>query len=300
MRFAAGGARRRGGIFGEVGMKLKFLGTGAAEGVPAEFCNCAVCREVRRRGPAEYRTRSQVLVDGVLSIEFPPDAYCHALRFGIDYSRLRYVLVTHSHMDHFYAHDFILRGYKYAPGTAEPMRVYGNEEVKKVFDECTRREMRPDVLPNVPFTVVAPYCPVSLGEDYRVLPLPARHTREERALVYLIEGGGRRYLHLTDTCGLEDEAIGFLQDYLGGAAVDFASFDCTFLFRTAGRNARHMGLEDADALRSEFLRRGIADGHTVCAITHFSHSSAPFSEAVERAGREYQFLPAYDGMEAEF
>ena len=121
-------------------MKLKFLGTGAAEGVPAEFCSCEVCREVRRRGPAEYRTRSQVLVDGVLSIECPPDAYCHALRFGIDYSALRYILVTHSHMDHFYAHDFVLRGYKYAPGTSEPLRIFGDEEVKRVFDECTRRE----------------------------------------------------------------------------------------------------------------------------------------------------------------
>ena len=31
-------------------MKILYLGTGAAEGVPAVFCNCDTCREARRRG----------------------------------------------------------------------------------------------------------------------------------------------------------------------------------------------------------------------------------------------------------
>ena len=284
----------------EVFMKLKFLGTGAAEGVPAEFCDCEVCREARRRGEREFRTRSQVLVDGVLSVDFPPDAYCHSLRFGVDFSKLRYLLVTHSHMDHFYAHDFVLRGYKYARGLSAPLQIYGNGEVKRVFDECTRREMRPDVLPGLPFSVVEPFVPVEFG-GYRAVPLRARHARGECALVYLVEGGGRRYLHLTDTCGLPDDSLDFLERYLADRGpVDFAAFDCTFLFRAGGPGARHMGLPDADALRAELCRRGVADGHTACAITHFSHNSAPLSEEVERAGREYGFLPAFDGMEAEF
>ena len=31
-------------------MKLQFLGTGAAEGIPAVFCECEACEEIRRRG----------------------------------------------------------------------------------------------------------------------------------------------------------------------------------------------------------------------------------------------------------
>ncbi len=29
-------------------MKIKYLGTGAAEGIPALFCRCAICNEARK------------------------------------------------------------------------------------------------------------------------------------------------------------------------------------------------------------------------------------------------------------
>lgn len=122
-------------------MKIQFLGTAAAEGVPAMFCNCDICKNIRALGAGEYRTRTQVFIDGELSVDFPPDAYAHMAAYGVDFSAIRYLLVTHSHMDHFYAHDFILRGYKYAAEmAAEELTIYGNREVCDVFRECTRRE----------------------------------------------------------------------------------------------------------------------------------------------------------------
>ena len=84
-------------------MKIQFLGTAAAEGVPAMFCNCPVCGGVRALGQAEFRTRTQVLIDGKLSVDFPPEAYFHSLKYGFNCADIRYLLVTHSHMDHFYA-----------------------------------------------------------------------------------------------------------------------------------------------------------------------------------------------------
>ena len=45
-------------------MKLKYLGTAAAEGIPAMFCECNNCKEARRRGGRDLRTRSQALIDG--------------------------------------------------------------------------------------------------------------------------------------------------------------------------------------------------------------------------------------------
>ena len=63
-------------------MKLQFLGTGAAEGIPAVFCECEACEEIRRRGETEYHSRAQFLLDDTIGIDFPPDAYAHGLRFG--------------------------------------------------------------------------------------------------------------------------------------------------------------------------------------------------------------------------
>ena len=45
-------------------MEIKYLGTAAAEGVPAMFCNCSFCNAVRSAGRGEVRTRTQVLIDG--------------------------------------------------------------------------------------------------------------------------------------------------------------------------------------------------------------------------------------------
>ncbi len=281
-------------------MYLQFLGTGAAEGAPALFCQCDTCKELRKRGEKEFHTRSQYLIDGVLGIDFPPDAYYHALRFHVDLSAMRYLLVTHSHMDHFYAHDFILRGYKYADGREMPLTIYGNEEVVKVFQECTRREMKPSVAENFKVVEVSPFQPFSCGE-YVVTPLLANHGNTETALVYLLEKGDKAYLHLTDTGRLPKSTLNYLEAYCrsDGKKIDFVTFDCTFLTHTAGEISRHMGLGDNKAMQEEFLRRAIADEHTRYAITHYSHNSAPFSERLQAAEKEYGYLAAYDGTTVE-
>ena len=70
-------------------MKVTYLGTGAAEGIPALFCNCEYCKGVKKRGGKEVRSRAQVIVDGELSIDFPPDAFYHGGVLGADLSRIR-------------------------------------------------------------------------------------------------------------------------------------------------------------------------------------------------------------------
>ena len=87
-----------------------------------------------------------MLIDTELMIDFPPESYYHAMRFGIDLSAVRTLLVTHSHTDHFYAQEFVNRGYKFAEGIAsEFLDIYGNGEVLSVYEEGTRREMRDGV-----------------------------------------------------------------------------------------------------------------------------------------------------------
>ena len=41
-------------------MKIAYLGTSAAEGIPALFCHCDVCRYARKYKGKNVRTRSQV------------------------------------------------------------------------------------------------------------------------------------------------------------------------------------------------------------------------------------------------
>ena len=54
-------------------MLIDFLGTGAAEGIPAIFCRCAICENARRVKNKEIRMRTGVVIDKTLLIDFSPD-----------------------------------------------------------------------------------------------------------------------------------------------------------------------------------------------------------------------------------
>ena len=105
-------------------MKLRYLGTAAAEGVPAVFCPCPACAHARKVGGKEVRTRSGAIVDDALKLDFPGDAYMQALKWGLDYSKLQHVLITHTHRDHFCPGEFENRfkPFSQLPEDAAPLR----------------------------------------------------------------------------------------------------------------------------------------------------------------------------------
>lgn len=277
-------------------MQITYLGTGAAEGIPALFCNCEFCRYARAN--KIVRSRSGVLLDGELAIDFSPDSFYHEAFLGADLSAIKYLLVTHSHMDHFYAHDFILRGYKYAEKlTAPVLELYGNQDVLDVFSECTRRELLPDVRNAIALKKASPFETVQFG-DWQIFTLKARHSSPE-PLLYLVERGGKRYLHLTDTGLLPEEDYRFLARSCRGA-IDLITFDCTFLWSPPSPNGRHMNLQENMQVLARLNELGLVHDRTKCVITHFSHNGNPTEEALKRAEETYGVIAASDGLTLDF
>lgn len=274
-------------------MKIEFLGTGAAEGVPAIFCSCGICNLIRTLDRSEYRTRSQVLIDGVISIDFPPEAYVHSLERGVNLSNLKHLFVTHSHMDHFYAHDFILHGYKYAELGESALNIYGNSEVYNVFNECTAREMREEVRQTIKFFNLKPYEIVET-DGYKVIALPANHKTKEDSLLYYIERDGKGYLHLHDTYILDKKCFEFLAER--GASCRAVAFDCTFADKASNENSRHMSIYDNMKMKEDMLSFGIIDGDTRLIITHFSHNANPTRARLKTLEEKYGVTAAYDGF----
>lgn len=278
-------------------MKIRYLGTGAAEGFPAVFCNCGNCLRARKDLAAEMRTRSQAVVDGDLLIDFPPDTYVHAMNAGLDLSAVGTLLVTHSHTDHFYAQELVNRGYKFARGMRkETMDIYGNEEVLSVFEEGIRREIRPDVRRGLRFHAVHAYCDFSAGA-YRVLTLPARHGEKEEALLFCVQKEGRTLLWLNDTGPLYDEVYPFLAEK--GICADLVSFDCTFGDEIQPSSERHMNIYQNIEAREKMHKFCLVKPETKYYVTHFSHNAAPFRERMENVAGRYGFIAAHDGCEAE-
>ncbi len=269
-------------------MKLTYLGTAAAEGFPALFCRCPFCQEARRLGGKNIRTRSQSLINGDLLIDLSPDTYHHFLNGGIEGDRIRYLLITHPHADHFYPKELFLRQAPHAQGMREEtLQIVGSPAALSALGEIP-----PGVLP----APISAYETLSLGE-YRVTALPARHAEGEGvALIYVIEGE-KTVLYAHDTAFPYDEVL----DYIAKKKwiFDLISLDCTLVDSAPG-SLRHMGLMDNERLLHHLEEMGAVAPQTLRYVNHFSHNGNPLFDRLEGVAAEYGFLASYDGCEVEF
>ncbi len=269
-------------------MKLQYLGTAAAEGVPAFFCGCEHCRYAQRVGGVEMRTRSGAMVDDGLKIDFGPDTLAHMYRYCLDFSHLEHVLITHSHEDHFTPADIAYRrkGFCHPPEDAAPLRIYGNEAVCRRVDEMN--------VPGVESCLMTPFAPTPVG-PWTVSALKAVHMigSDEQPLFYLVEREGKSLLYAHDTDEFPEEDL----EFLAGRRIDCVSLDCTNGVKHFDYRG-HMGVENNLRMRDKMLENGAADRHTRFICSHFSHNGlAPYAR-VKEAARGMDV--AYDGMVVEF
>ena len=177
-------------------MKITYLGTAAAEGWPALFCNCEYCKNAKKLGGKNIRTRSQALINNDLLIDFPADSYMHMLKTGYDMSAVKHCFVTHSHIDHFEPTDLVMRiDSCYAHNMTEPyMHFYGNAKVMSRFDRFVGSLGEEPNPPSVTLTEIEAYQTV-YADNYRVTPLRAYHAESESAFIYLVEDGEKILLY---------------------------------------------------------------------------------------------------------
>ena len=90
-------------------MKIQYLGTAAAEGYPALFCECENCTKAKKLGGKNIRSRSQALIDDKLLIDYNADTNLHYITHKFNLPNIKHCLITHGHHDHFYPMDLLAR-----------------------------------------------------------------------------------------------------------------------------------------------------------------------------------------------
>ncbi|MEG0691529.1 MAG: MBL fold metallo-hydrolase, partial [Oscillospiraceae bacterium] len=251
-------------------MKIKYLGTAAAEGWPAVFCRCDACVKAAKLKGKNIRTRSQMLINEDLLIDFPAESYYRAVVNDIDLSAIKFLLVTHSHSDHFYPQELVLRGGCYAHDMTSPkLKIFCNKYVKEDFDRCTKKELEAVVADTLEWHIIEPFDQFEIG-TYKITALPAKHTRVENDLLFLIESEGKFLLYCNDTGRLYENVYAYLKD--NSILLDMVSFDCTGGPIENGEESGHMGFADNIVVREKLKALGVVHKDTQYTITHFSHN----------------------------
>lgn len=280
-------------------MKIQYLGTAAAEGTPALFCNCKICTRARELGGKEFRTRSQALIDGNLLIDFPADTYMHCLNNGIDLTTIKNVLITHNHSDHLYVDDIVMRFPGFSnQGEENPITFFGTHGVMQAINgHIYRKNYNPSAW--IKTQALVYYQPEMVGE-YRVTALEAVHDQGACPAIYIIENpAGKRLLYAHDTDYFKDSVWAYLEQ--NPMHFDFVSLDCTNGNMKKVDYIGHMSLDVNIRVKERLMQIGCADEKTVFCCNHFSHNAddvlyETFAPLAEKEG----FLTSYDGMEVSF
>lgn len=276
-------------------MRFQYLGTAAAEGWPALFCECEACTEAKRRGGRELRSRSGAIIDGTLLIDLNPDLYMQKLALGLNLADVRDIVITHGHEDHLYPqhlqHLSEVCAKREDPHT---VHVYASQLViDMILKEIGRCE---SAIQTLEFHACVPGDKVVTSAGYTVTVLKAEHGMTD-AQCFMIRKDGKSVLYAHDTEMLLPEAWESLKRDAEGT-LDLVSLDCTngplphFYYG-------HMGFDDNEEFREKLEAEGLAGRGTVYVLNHFSHNGHMlYKEASERMEPK-SFLIAYDGMELE-
>ena len=274
-------------------MKLKYLGTAAAEGIPALFCNCEVCKNALKVRGKEIKTRSQAIIDDTLLIDFPADTYMHILNYGLDLRKVHHCIVTHSHSDHFYPNDFWCRLKGIANDIEEkPINVYvtapGYQKAEATLADDSHGE-------RLEFHLIREFEPFEAG-GYRIIPLKANHDPKTEPVFYIIEKDGKSILYANDTGVFPDCTWEYLANYK--KKFDLVSLDCTAMLLEGWRDS-HMSLDVNAEVYKRLTEMGLCDEKTKAIVNHFSHNGKATHEELVIAAKSLGFTATFDGFEVE-
>lgn len=268
-------------------MKLLLLGTAAAEGWPAPYCDCASCETARRRGGVNLRSRSGALIDSDLKIDHNADTVLQMQRAGRSLVPVRTVLFTHQHSDHIIPLEM--------QWAAPPFTLTPPSETIVVFGNETILGMLKDTFPNpakqkFDFRLLNALETVTTPTGDVILPLPADHA--PGAFVFRITRHGKNLFYGHDSGIYPEATLDALSD---GIALDIVLMDCTYGGQLT-TNQNHMGIDGVIQMTEALRQRGAITKNTRVIATHFSHNGGLLHEELVNAFLPHHIEVAFDGM----
>lgn len=277
-------------------MKITMLGT-AAFGYPLTFCNCDNCREARKYKGKSIRKRASMLINDDLLIDLGPDCQSGMMMYDKDMGKVKYLLQTHIHLDHF---DELLLNSRMpyiAMSGHEKLEIYAHPTCLEIMSERVARYEKADLISvegkeklNVDSHKINAGEKVEFG-NYKVKAIETTHDVKNGSLLYVIQENNKTIFYATDTPELTENALNQLKEF----KLDVVIMDHTF--GNVDYAFSHLNEKLFIDQISKMKNLGIVDDKTLIYGTHISHDGMSYHEKVEERAIKNGYHIAYDGME---
>jgi phosphoribosyl 1,2-cyclic phosphate phosphodiesterase len=267
-------------------MKITFLGTAAAEGIPSPFCNCSTCTHAREFKGRNIRKRTSILINNDLMIDMGPDLVSSCSSLSISINNLKYALITHSHFDHFYPNNLEIRSKRYRDDAPSLLTLVGGPSVLRTLDQIGYKDVEMEVI-RVPFL---PFNSLELP-PYTVKSIAATHAPlHGDAMNYIIDDGENKILYATDTGIFNDKVW---------SEIEGTQFKLIIIDVTNGQgktSPNHLNFEGLGIMLSRLKKLNALTKTTQVYATHFSHRSNPPHSELSDLLKKLEVNCSFDGL----
>lgn len=277
-------------------MKVTMLGT-AAIGYPLSFCNCENCQNARTHGGKSLRKRASILINDDLLIDIGPDTQTSMMMYQKDMSKIRYLLQTHIHNDHYDESLLATRIPYVTPKRLIPLELVANPKCLKAMSDSIIKSDSEDFLTAKGSKEMQIHNhPLRDGETitlgkYKIKGIHCIHDTINGSLLYIITCNNKSLFYATDTPALTKKALDELKEY---------KLDCIIMDHTFGNtNYSYSHLNENLFIEqiNKLKKMGIIDNKTQIYGTHISHEGMPYHELAEKRAIKNGYHIAYDGEE---
>ncbi|MFT4243893.1 MAG: MBL fold metallo-hydrolase [Candidatus Woesearchaeota archaeon] len=253
---------------------LKFLGSGCWQGIPSQFRDDEISKNVEWNSK-DFRFRTSLLIETknkkTIVVEITPDIRMQAWKFKLKVPDA--FLVSHWHWDHFFGvKDLDWFFEKYNP------KVYGNKVTKQWYDSDM------GYIP-LNFEVFESYKPFVI-DNIKITPFEVEHVKDTHGFIFEDLETQNKIAYLADLCGMPKKSFEMIKD------IDTIIMDSTFsIGEGIDGDDTHFWEEGFNKFVNSLNSKNII-------LTHISSHHG--LNHVELEKRFSKFTISYDGMEVKF
>lgn len=277
-------------------MKITMLGT-AAIGYPLTFCNCENCKIARIYKGKSIRKRASLLINENMIIDLGPNTQTAMTMYDKDMGKIKYLLQTHIHADHYDAGLLTTRIPYMEMKKHNKLEIFAHPECLKIMSDRVAQYEKADLISeegsnklNVHSNVINVGDKIIIGK-YEVKAIESTHDTKHGSLLFIISENNKNLFYATDTPALTDKALEQLKEYkLDVVVMDNIFGDVDYSFSHLNEK---LFIEQINKMKN----LGIIDDETKIYGTHISHDGLSYRDIIEERANTNGYHIAYDGLE---